>query len=64
MRVVFHPDFPKEIKAFESQYREVSERLASRFRAEIDEAIGQIKTQPNSAGHFLNAGSKIYKGGP
>jgi hypothetical protein len=61
MRVVFHPDFPREIKTFESQYREVSERLASRFRAEIDEGIAQIKRQPSSAGHFLNTGSKIVK---
>jgi len=61
MRVVFHPDFPKDIKASESQYREVSERLALRFRAEIDEAIAQIKARPSAAGHFLNTGSKIVK---
>jgi len=61
MRVVFHPDFPKDIKASESQYREVSERLALRFRAEIDEAIAQIKARPSAVGHFLNTGSKIVK---
>jgi len=61
MRVVFHPDFPKEIKGFEFQYREVSERLASRFRAEIDHGIEEIRRHPSSAGHFLNTGSKIVK---
>lgn len=61
MRVVFHPDFPKEIKALEFQYREVSERLALRFRADLDEAIAQIKKQPSSAGHFLNTGSRVVK---
>jgi hypothetical protein len=61
MRAVFHPEFPKEIKAFESQYGEVSERLRLRFRAEVNQAIIQIKEQPSSAGHFLNTGSKIVK---
>ena len=61
MRVVYHPDFPKEIKAFEAQYREVSERLKLRFRVEVDEAIERIKAQPASAGHFLNTGSQIVK---
>jgi hypothetical protein len=59
MRVVYHPDFPREIKGFEAQYREVSERLGLRFHAEVDEAIERIKTQPASAGHFLNTGSQI-----
>ena len=61
MRVVFHPDFPKEIKGFEFQYREISERLGLRFRGEVDGAIEHIKTQPSSAGHFLNTGSKIVR---
>lgn len=61
MRVSYHPDFPKEIKQFESQYREISERLAARFRAEMDSAIERIKTAPGSAGHFLNTGSQIVK---
>ena len=38
MRVVYHPDFPKDIKRFEKQYRDISERLALRFRAEVDGA--------------------------
>jgi len=61
MRVVYHPDFPRDIKQFEKQYRDISERLALRFRIEVDDAIEHIKTSPGSAGHFLNTGSKIVK---
>jgi hypothetical protein len=61
MRIVYHPDFPREIKAAETQYREVSERLRARFRAEVDDAIKHVKVAPNSAGHFLNTGSQTIK---
>jgi hypothetical protein len=61
MRVVYHPDFPKEIKAVDGQYREVSERLRLRFRAEVDEAIERVKAQPTSAGHFLNTGFQVVR---
>lgn len=61
MRVSYHPDFPKDIKRFEAQYREVSERLALRFRGEVETAIERIKATPSSAGHFLNTGSQIVK---
>ncbi len=61
MRLVYHPEFPKDIKRFEAQYQEVSGRLALRFRAEVDDAIERIKASPTSAGHFLNTGSKIVK---
>ena len=61
MIVSYHPDFPKDIKRFEAQYREVSERLGLRFRAEVDQAIERIKASPSSAGHFLNTGSHVVK---
>jgi len=61
MRVVFHPEFPEDIKRFEAQYQEISDRLAARFRAGVDEAIERIKAAPNSAGHFVNTGSQIVK---
>ena len=61
MRVSYHPGFPKDIKRFEAQYLEVSERLALRFRAAVDDAIEQIKAAPTSAGHFVNTGSRIVK---
>lgn len=61
MRVVYHPDFPKDIKRFEAQYGQVSPRLALRFRADVDNAIEHIKLSPNSAGHFLNTSSQVVK---
>ena len=61
MRVAYHPDFPKDIKRFEAQYLAVSERLALRFRAAVDDAIELIKASPASAGHFVNTGSRIVK---
>jgi len=42
VKVIYHPDFPKDIKRFEVQYREVSEPLASRFRGTVEDAIGRI----------------------
>jgi hypothetical protein len=61
MRVSYHPGFPKDIKWFEVQYLEVSEPLALRFRATVDDAIEKIKASPTSAGHFVNTGSRIVK---
>ncbi len=61
MKVLYHPEFPKDIKRFEAQYREVSEALAVRFRRAIDDAIQRIKVSPGSAGHFVNTGSRVVK---
>ncbi len=61
MRVSYHPDFPKDIKRFEAQYREISERLALRFRAAVEDGIERIKASPESAGHFVNTGSRVVK---
>ena len=59
MRVIFHPDFPKNIQKFERDYSQISDGLALRFRGEIDAAVEAVKASPTSAGHFLNLGSKI-----
>jgi hypothetical protein len=59
--VSYHPDFPRDIKRFEAQYRKVSQSLAQRFRVEVDDLIEHIKKSPSSAGHFLNTGSQIVK---
>ena len=61
MKVIYHPEFPKHIKRFEAQYREVSEALAVRFRQAIDDAIQRIKASPGSAGHFVNTGSRVVR---
>ena len=36
MTVIFHPEFPNDIRKFESGYAEISSGLALRFRAEVD----------------------------
>jgi hypothetical protein len=59
MTVLFHPEFPNDIRKFESGYAEISSGLALRFRAEIDAAVTAVKSSPPSAGHFLNLGSAI-----
>jgi hypothetical protein len=59
MRVLFHPEFPKDVRRFAAEYANVSTGLALRFRKEIDDAVEAIKSSPNSAGHFLNLGSAM-----
>lgn len=61
MRVLFHPEFPKDIRKFERDYQSISQGLAARFRKEIDEALEAIKMSPQGAGHFLQTGSKVVK---
>ena len=31
MRIIFHPDFPKDIRKFAADYKEISDGLAERF---------------------------------
>ena len=59
MMVLFHPEFPKDIRKFEQDYQTISEGLSVRFRREIDEALEAIKLSPEGAGHFLQTGSKV-----
>ncbi len=54
MRVIFHPEFPKDVRRFEVEYAQVSNGLAVRFRQEVDGAVDAIKSSPSGAGHFLN----------
>ena len=61
MTVIFHPEFPKDIRRFEAGYQHISTGLAIRFRAEVDSALDAIKVSPTSAGHFLNTGSSIVR---
>ena len=59
MTVIFHPEFPKDIRKFEAGYQQISSGLAARFRDEVYSAVEAIKTSPTSAGHFLNLGSSV-----
>jgi hypothetical protein len=43
MRVLFHPDFPKDVRRFQSEYAGISIGLGVRFRRELDEAVDAIK---------------------
>jgi hypothetical protein len=61
MRVVYHPEFPQDIKRYLGRYAKISPWLGLRFRAEVDSAINAIKSSPGSAGHFLNTGSQIVR---
>jgi hypothetical protein len=61
MRVLFHPDFPKDIRRFQTEYAAISAGLGIRFRGEVDEAIDGIKNSPRGAGHFINLGSKVVR---
>jgi|SRR2546422_4377831 len=49
MRVLFHPEFPKDIRRFEAEYARISDGLAERFRQEIDAAVDAIESSPGSA---------------
>ena len=42
MRILFHPDFPKDIRRFEADYKAISDGLGTRFRQEILEALDAI----------------------
>jgi hypothetical protein len=59
MTVVFHPEFPRDIRKFEARYSPISENLATRFRKEVDDAVAAIQTSPRSAGHLMNCESPL-----
>ena len=59
MKVIFHPEFPKDIRKFETDYARISQGLAQRFRREVDSAVDHIKAGPTAAGHILNLGSAL-----
>ena len=59
MRVFFHPEFPKDVRKFATEYAQVSDGLAERFRQEVDAAVDAIKSAPRGAGHFLQVGSSV-----
>jgi hypothetical protein len=59
MTVIFHPEFPNDIRKFESGYSQISVGLAARCRDEMYSAVDAVKASPTSACHFLNLGSSI-----
>jgi hypothetical protein len=61
MNLIFHPEFPHDVARFSLKYTEISERLGSRFRQEVEDALAHIKRSPESAGHFVNTGSQVVE---
>jgi hypothetical protein len=62
MRVLFHPEFPQDVRRFEAEYARISAGLAARFRTEIDQTVDAIKCSPTSAGHPLNVEPAVFAG--
>jgi hypothetical protein len=46
MRVLFHPEFPQDVRRFADAYSQISPGLAARFHQEIDDAIEAVKQAP------------------
>jgi hypothetical protein len=59
MKILFHPEFPKDQRKFQADYDKISAGLAMRFRDEIDRAIEAVKGSPSGAGHFVHLGSSV-----
>ena len=61
MRVLYHPEFPKDLRRFEKEYRAISDGLAARFREQVETALEAVKGSPQGAGHFLQTGSAVVR---
>jgi hypothetical protein len=59
MTVLFHPEFPGDIRECEAGYSPVSDGLAARFRKEVEDAVVAIQAAPRSAGHLLSHRSSV-----
>jgi hypothetical protein len=59
MKVIFHPEFPRDQRKFQADYNAISLGLGDRFKQEIAEAIEAIKNAPTAAGHFVSGGSGV-----
>lgn len=61
MTVLYHPEFPRDIRRFAVKYANISPQLEARFYQEVDLAIAAVITSPTGAGHFINTGSAILR---
>lgn len=61
MSVLFHPDFPKDVRRYGAEYGRVSASLAVRFRQEVDGALSAIKSAPEAASHFIRRRAQISR---
>jgi len=46
MLLIFHPFASKDVRKIESDYSRISEQLADRFWAELNEAIDKVFSHP------------------
>ncbi len=61
MTVIFHPEFPNDIRKFESGYEQISLGLAARFRNEVLAAVDAGKAAPTVAGHFRTLAPPLFR---
>lgn len=61
MTVLYHPEFPRDIRRFAVKYADVSPKLETRFCHEVDSAITAVIANPTGAGHFINTGSLVLR---
>lgn len=59
MNLVYHPEFPRDVKRYRDKYAAISTRLGSRFSEEIVQTLDLIRSHPTSEGHFVNTGSVV-----
>ncbi len=61
MTVLYHPEFVRDIQRFANQYSDISQKLGTLFRQDVDVALAAVKANPTGAGHFINTGSLILR---
>ncbi|MBI3884768.1 MAG: hypothetical protein HY302_03440 [Opitutae bacterium] len=61
MKVVYHPEFPRDVLRFAAKYADISPALGVRFRREVDAALAAVIAHPAGAGHFIHTGSLILR---
>lgn len=61
MRVLYHPEFPGDIRRHAARYADISPALEVRFRDEVEAAIAAIKASPTGAGHFVRTDVRIVR---
>lgn len=61
MTVLYHPEFPRDVRRFATKYAEISPKLEVRYRHQVDATIAAVLANPTGAGHFINMGSSILR---
>jgi hypothetical protein len=59
MTVLFHPEFPNDVRNFKEQYITIAANLGTRFQSEVDGAVEAVKLSPLAAGHLLGLQGEV-----